>query len=613
MNSLRLVGLLVLLAVTKTLGQDSSPSALIRSTWVARAQMPVPEGARLTVSFDRPEYFLGENVLLQFVLENTGTKPFRANFGGDYRGSDRSLRFEVVARNVDGKVMPETDLDPNCFGGMEGWEQLEPGKKYVVSLPLMSYCRIDQPGRYTIRATHDLGWKSGDRKVPVAETTVTFKMPNAKQAEQIITQMEKLSDPGSGASGTKSADYADFRCLRLPIYLNPLVARVKKGDQKALTGLEEIPTPEATQALIDLASQPDPAQSLAVAQSLASRLPDPEFNGGLPSRGPAVFLGTDNRQQLSTQSWPPAFADAVRKLALKFLARKDTEAMDCGAVMIQAVGTPEDAPAVFATLEKALQSPDQFDHRRHGSPAFAYLPSPFAELLRASNMLYNRGYYSAGLSGDGQITAYFAHWTQESPHRPDDWLENERAFGNSSQYAIRQTALQSIPTPFPDSCLPLVQRGLNDPDIGVCMTACAIVGKSGRKEFYQPLWQLIVTESDPSLLEAASNAAVALGGGYELYAAWADRMADQDLQSAAFGCLDQIFAGQISGSGGNGVSRSERIAIRDAWRKFLSAHEAEIRAGKKFKVNDPAVPLELFGKAHSISFRDGTHWPPNSN
>jgi hypothetical protein len=65
--------------------------------WEANANKPVPIGAKVTLELDRPEYFLGENVLVHFILKNTSDEPFEADLGGDYRGATRHLRFQVIS------------------------------------------------------------------------------------------------------------------------------------------------------------------------------------------------------------------------------------------------------------------------------------------------------------------------------------------------------------------------------------------------------------------------------------------------------------------------------------------------------------------------------------
>ena len=40
----------------------------------------------LAIALTKKEYFLGENMLLHYCLENAGKQPFRIEVGGDYRG-----------------------------------------------------------------------------------------------------------------------------------------------------------------------------------------------------------------------------------------------------------------------------------------------------------------------------------------------------------------------------------------------------------------------------------------------------------------------------------------------------------------------------------------------
>jgi len=54
--------------------------------------IPVPEGAKVTLEFDRQEYFIGENVLIHFIVKNVGKRPFVVDQGGDY-SEHRQVRF----------------------------------------------------------------------------------------------------------------------------------------------------------------------------------------------------------------------------------------------------------------------------------------------------------------------------------------------------------------------------------------------------------------------------------------------------------------------------------------------------------------------------------------
>lgn len=96
--------------------------------WEASAKNPVPAGAKVMLELDSHDCFLGENVLVHFTLENAGSQPFRANFGGDYRGATRSLRFKVTATDEAGRVAEDPDASGMCFGGMVSDRELKPGK-----------------------------------------------------------------------------------------------------------------------------------------------------------------------------------------------------------------------------------------------------------------------------------------------------------------------------------------------------------------------------------------------------------------------------------------------------------------------------------------------------
>jgi hypothetical protein len=45
-----------------------------------------------------------ENVLVHFHIDNSGTKPFEIEHGGDYRGAPRHTRFILTATPIDATV-----------------------------------------------------------------------------------------------------------------------------------------------------------------------------------------------------------------------------------------------------------------------------------------------------------------------------------------------------------------------------------------------------------------------------------------------------------------------------------------------------------------------------
>jgi hypothetical protein len=68
-----------------------------------------PTHARVVLTVSKPSFFLGENVLLHYCLENTSTATFEISVGSDYRGSSRSLRFKMTVTDELGAVVPDPD------------------------------------------------------------------------------------------------------------------------------------------------------------------------------------------------------------------------------------------------------------------------------------------------------------------------------------------------------------------------------------------------------------------------------------------------------------------------------------------------------------------------
>lgn len=580
---------------------EASP---VKGSEVAEPDATVPEGARVRLEVDRAEVFLGENVLVHFILENAGARPFTMSFGGDYRGSSRALRFTVTAVDAAGQAAEDPDPSPVNFGGFGGTRTLKPGERFIASLPLMRYRQIERPGRYTIRASHDFGWKEGPRPRPVGELALTFRQPSAADAERVIARMEKLPTDCSVRVGEKAGDYADFGCLLQPVYLGPLVRRIKAGAASALDGLERIPTPEATAALIELAGSSDAQTARAAARSLVRRLPlEPPPGAGGAQFGDAV------RQRLAARSFTPAQVPAVRLLAGRLLAGKARPELALGAAMLQSVGVKADAPLVLAALERALEP--MVEARHDPKDNILDLPEPLPELLRAMQALRKRGFtLGQDLSGEGQILLYFTWLEGDAAPRPQRYAQILDAFGPNTRFPTREAALRSIPVPVPPYARELILRGLSDPDLGVSRAACALARKSGDRQLVKPLLELIATEHHEWLLREASDAASELGAGLSLLDIWVERLGEEALYSLALDSLQTVIS-DLPGtsSGRTDLKRSERLALRAAWKAFLSQHAAELRRGRRFKLGDPALSPTLFGRARSWDLPGGKRWP----
>lgn len=161
----------------------------------------------------------------------------------------------------------------------------------------MHYCRIIHPGRYTLRVTHDFGWKEGERKRPVCEIEINFKMPTQAEAEQVVATMEKLPFDPNNTFGQRSRNYADFSAFRQPVYLKPLLERAEHGFRNALEGICWIESPEATVALIGLTTNADTKLALEAAKILTVRLPIQRWKAQM------VLVGFRHSQERCAFAW----------------------------------------------------------------------------------------------------------------------------------------------------------------------------------------------------------------------------------------------------------------------------------------------------------------------
>src|SRR5262249_12514420 len=100
---------------------------------------PVPQGANVSLVLDKKTYFVGENVLVHFCVENVGPRPFHVSLGGDYRGASRHLRFSVHAFDAEGKDCMDPDPSGYCLGGLSHSPEVKPDQKLYESIPLPRY------------------------------------------------------------------------------------------------------------------------------------------------------------------------------------------------------------------------------------------------------------------------------------------------------------------------------------------------------------------------------------------------------------------------------------------------------------------------------------------
>ena len=188
-------------------------------------QLPPPDALRISLLADKPEFFLGENILLHYRIENTGKEHLGIDVGGDYRGGTRANRFKVTVVDAAGREMSDPAPKQWDMGGLSPLGGAKPGAAWFENVWLLRYRTLDEPGDYTVTVFHDLGWGERQAKDPrVVTLKLRLKMPNEAEARQVIAEMEKAKSYSGSTWGTKGQPTADFGLLKFPVY-RPLLAK----------------------------------------------------------------------------------------------------------------------------------------------------------------------------------------------------------------------------------------------------------------------------------------------------------------------------------------------------------------------------------------------------
>ena len=562
---------------------ESSPQPLASAPVAVHDAGPVATGkARVELGLRKPQFFLGENVLVDFCVVNQSDETLKLEVGGDYRGSSRSLRFKVQVRDASGALVADPDPEPMNFGGMGYSPEIAPNKRWCQSLALMRYARIEAAGTYTITATHDLGWKDKGDVAPTGTATVKFVMPTAAQAEAVVANMASLPDDPNTSAGKVSAEYADFSTLHFNTYVLPLGARAKAGDVRAIDGLTWTPTEEATRALVIMLGAPNADVARAAARGLAMRLPDPALNGALGKRNPFEGTYSEQRKYLG-KAWVPSLANDVRLAAKTRLASTEVRDQQDGAFMLEALGTPADGPDLIKALDVAIEK------TRAVPPETNVYPVPRGacqELLRAMEMLVARGLAPVtSPTSPGQIAVWLFALDNA---KPAGWEAQMTKLLRHSVAYVREIALDKVPAGSGSKFVADVSANLASADPDVVVAAA----KLAQRDKVVSVGKNVVA-AIPKMtgirLNIVSYAAFELGARQEradaLIALLANKAVFLDVMRELFGLTSQ----QSYGSNGD-TPDAERAVLATRWKAFVTKHAAEVKAGTKVPMEKDLVP-----------------------
>ena len=584
---------------------------LMAAVFGAGGSQPVPDGARVAlVCAHDGSFLLGDAIDLTFVLSNGGTQSFRYETGGDYRGTGFPTRYKFTVVDEQGVALP---AEPEMNMGGLGWPRdLPPGGEHRESLRLQNHVRADRPGIFTVRVTHDFGWKAtAEKPLPVAETKVTITLPTPEQAEQRVRSLAANQEPLKANELGAFWYQTEFRYLSHPIFLPGLERCAGEGTMPAMEGIQRMQTKEATLALMRLLDSKNTNVVHAAALFLCRRMPA-RVVGGYPRT--LGWYGTQEDAAAFRALWVPEAAGPLRAAAAKLLRSGDVKQVNTGAFIVEAIGEPEDAPVVLEALGKELAD---WNGKVRASPEDNILNSPGAvdALVNALAGLRERGYRAPSAGGVAVIMARFLELADPKVPRGDGWEQLLEAFFTQNPAMLREAAVRALPKPPTGSWEKLLMGALSDADRGVMMQACKTAGETGNPVFVEPLANIVRTERHEWVVRAASGALTQLGAHWAAVDAWIERLVDEKLYTDGLQFLADKLAHPKSGgsSGRTDLPREGRVALRAKWQRFFadSERQALVQSGKPVPVSEDQA-RDLFNGVLSLSIEGGKSWPASN-
>ncbi len=585
--------------------------------------LPPPAGARVSLVPEKTTWFLGENILVHFVVTNAGDVPFSLTEGGDYRGDWRARRFHVEAKDEAGQSV--VDPHPTGFGmgGIVGLATLKPGETFAHTIPLVRYLRFEKPGTYVIRAWHDLGWKATpEYPLPVAQTTITLVMPTPDQARAVVAEMERLPTGTSSSFGEKIVPYQDFGSLGYPVYLPLLFERAQAGVVKALDGIEPLDTFETTRSLLDLLQNDHKEIVQRAADILAMRLPTPpnpprvlRWRATLDAASTAELEQQDQaRRDLTRRTWKSEFAIPLRAFARRRLASAEASpaepnALRNGALILMNIGTSDDWPtllhALGARLAQTAHHPVFSANQLEADTANWQVQDDCDVLLRAGIALVqregNKIQWPTMPQEANEIALFLTRLKLDETFHPAQGQSLATRWATHPLPYVRTLALQAlqmgggavrpdgqpqndgtwtIPTPV----LQRLPELLTGADGGVQMEACYIISHSPTAQrdprLKAPLLKLIRTARSHWILDAAKGAVKSLNLEPVAWDIWAGRLDENGMTPQALVALSGVAGREVSGYRTD-VKLETGQTLKPKWQAFLKAHRAFLESGKR--------------------------------
>lgn len=583
----------------------------------AGAQPPVPyesDAVNVTtvLQFDKPTYFLGENVIGYYGIINKGKTPITISIGGDYRGAPRPLRIIVRAVDAAGKLVDDPYTSMNSMGGMGGSPTIESGKTFWFLFSLPRYCSFTKPGKYTVTVYHDLGWDkqqdlgynqsqnrlpTGSHKAPFATSTVTLVMPTIVQANKVITSMTKL--PESYTMGERSKPYADFFALRYLIYLPMLTVLARNGNARAVEGIAAMPMPEATPVLAQLADSKFSEVARAAFWGLLNRLPP----AGRTQAWGNILRG------FPEVVWNKSLARELHNTAWTWLASTDRQRIYRGGELLLRVGVKKDLPRLLPVFDRTLSATKAIPEEQN-----AYLLSATAcwTLRETIDKLLRLG---AAAPDSPRTTAQrlcmLRAMVQHPSYKPTGWQQNAATLLTSSIPFVRMTTIESLPVPLESRFIAPVVAALHSTQVADQYMAASLAMRAKSPELRSAVMDLLAVATDHFTISEAYQAAIACGVARDRrIEACIHRLDDPKVAMQYYKNLSELTTPWYLSSYHDPIDKETAIKLKAAWEVFFITHKEEIRNGAIFDVEKPPFTRDLIPPDSFFHLgKENRNWP----
>lgn len=243
--------------------------SLLFSLLLVGVSLPALAGSQLEGRFylSKRTYSAGEPIFLIFEVENKGTQPVMIktadplNFCGGY---------EIEVEEA------KSQQSSDCYGGVGGscassGEILKPSGRHVDRILLNKSYNLRQPGRYSLRVTHDLPYGPGDGDLGMLEPNgahETFAAQleiilESSEASELKPEFQKYLLGLQSSDARRRTEAAEVIADLAPTFLEGTISQMLDSKQLryfAIRGLRNLGTPTAHNALLSFVKNSPPNQ-----------------------------------------------------------------------------------------------------------------------------------------------------------------------------------------------------------------------------------------------------------------------------------------------------------------------------------------------------------------